>query len=69
MIISYQLLNIKNYKNINIGILGSYKSNTDDIRESPAVEFLKILKKRNLKIFFHDPFNKYISIKSIHYKI
>ena len=41
LIISYlNSLNIKNYKNINIGILGiSYKSNTDDIRESPAVEF------------------------------
>ena len=71
LIISYlNSLNIKNYKNINIGILGiSYKSNTDDIRESPAVEFLKILKKKKFKnIFFHDPFNKYISIKSIHYK-
>ena len=71
MIISYlNSLNIKNYKNINIGILGiSYKSNTDDIRESPAVEFLKILKEKKFKnIFFHDPFNKYISIKSIHYK-
>lgn len=71
LIISYfNSLNIKNYKNINIGILGiSYKSNTDDIRESPAVEFLKILKEKKFKnIFFHDPFNRYISIKSIHYK-
>jgi UDP-N-acetyl-D-mannosaminuronic acid dehydrogenase len=71
LIISYlNSLNIKNYKNLNIGILGiSYKSNTDDTRESPALEFLKILKEKKFKnIFFHDPFNRDISIKSIQYK-
>ncbi|MFQ5963577.1 MAG: UDP-glucose dehydrogenase family protein [Candidatus Scalinduaceae bacterium] len=39
-----------------IGILGlSFKPNTDDIRESPAIEMAKILIKRGSKIRAYDP--------------
>ena len=33
----------------------SYKKGTDDYRESPAIEIAKILRKRNIKVYFHDP--------------
>jgi UDPglucose 6-dehydrogenase len=39
-----------------IGILGlSFKPNTDDVRESPAIENIKILLKRGSKIRTFDP--------------
>lgn len=51
-----------------IGILGiTYKENNDDIRESPAINFLQILAKYKFKnIFFHDPY--ITSIKNINVK-
>ncbi len=39
-----------------IGILGlSFKPNTDDIRESPAIELIKILQKRGSRLRVYDP--------------
>ncbi len=51
--------NLKNKKKIKILILGvSYKKGIDDYRESPAIEIAKILNKKNLMIYFHDPYIK-----------
>ena len=34
----------------------AYKKNIDDIRESPAIDFINILTKKGVKVDFHDPF-------------
>ncbi len=45
-----------NLKGKNIGILGlSFKPNTDDIRESPAIEIIQLLKKEGVNIKCYDP--------------
>jgi len=47
----------KKIKNAKILILGmAYKKNSDDIRESPSLRIISLLKKLNCKIFFSDPF-------------
>ena len=38
----------------------AYKKGIDDYRESPAIEIAKILKKKNYKVYFHDPYIKEI---------
>ena len=61
----------KKINNAKILILGiSYKKNSDDIRESPSLRIISILKKFNCKIFFSDPFfeNK-LKFKSLEKKI
>ena len=46
----------KSLKNAPILILGvAYKKDTDDIRESPGVEIINILKGKGAKIDYHDP--------------
>ena len=50
---------LKNFKskNIKLLLLGiSYKKNVDDDRESPAYEFIKILKNKNIKYDYSDPY-------------
>jgi UDP-N-acetyl-D-glucosamine dehydrogenase len=43
-------------KNSKILILGiAYKKDTDDIRESPALEIINILKNKGAKVYYHDP--------------
>lgn len=43
-------------KSINIGVLGiSYKSNVDDVRESPYFKIIKHLKSHKANIFSYDP--------------
>ena len=45
-----------NLKGKTIGIFGlSYKPDTDDIRESPAIEIINLLKKENAILKCHDP--------------
>ena len=49
--------NINNLNKSNLLFLGlSFKENTDDIRESPALRILPKLKNKAKKIFAHDPF-------------
>jgi UDP-N-acetyl-D-glucosamine dehydrogenase len=44
-------------KNSKILILGvAYKKDSDDIRESPGVEIIEILKEKGAKVDYHDPF-------------
>ena len=62
---------IKNKRFLIIGV--AYKSNIDDIRESPALEIIHLLKKMKVKVNYHDPYvskidkirNKNIKLKSI----
>ena len=59
------LKNNKNKKN-KILILGiAYKKNVDDLRESPAIELINILKKeKTLKVEFYDPYIKEINSRN-----
>jgi UDP-N-acetyl-D-glucosamine dehydrogenase len=45
-------------------ILGvAYKKNVDDMRESPGLEFIKILLKKKIKVDYHDPYIKTIKTR------
>jgi UDP-N-acetyl-D-glucosamine dehydrogenase len=47
----------KSVRNARILILGvAYKKDIDDVRESPALEIMKLLEERGAQISFHDPF-------------
>jgi len=44
-------------------VLGvSYKRDTGDTRESPALDVLQLLEERGAKVMFHDPYNREISL-------
>ena len=50
------LKNVENIKNPKIAILGvAYKGNTDDLRESPALVIIELLKNEGYEIAIHDP--------------
>ena len=57
--LTYDILN-KFKKPINgshILILGvAYKRNIDDLRESPAIDVMRILEEKGAKIYYHDPY-------------
>ncbi len=45
-------------------ILGvAYKKNVDDMRESPALEFIKILSKKKIEVDYYDPYIKIIKTR------
>ena len=47
---------ILTHKKKSIGILGiSFKSGTDDMRESPTLEMIKKLQQQNYALYFYDP--------------
>ncbi|MDD5757436.1 MAG: nucleotide sugar dehydrogenase, partial [bacterium] len=47
----------KSVKNAKILVLGvAYKNDIDDVRESPAIDFIKLLQKKGAKVNYHDPF-------------
>ena len=49
----------KEIKNAKVGVLGvAYKKDVDDIRESPALEVIKILESKGSEVFVYDPFIK-----------
>ena len=62
-----KVLTLLNNNNINISnskilILGvAYKKNVDDIRESPALRIIDILKNKNAKVSYSDPLIKKIN--------
>ena len=58
-------------KNSKILILGiCYKKNVDDMRESPSVEIMKILEKREASISYSDPFfKKYPSMSKSNFNL
>jgi len=45
---------MKNTKVLVIGM--AYKKNVDDMRESPSLELVEILKKRGAEVSYYDPF-------------
>ena len=55
---------LKNRNIKNALILGAaYKKNVDDMRESPALEFIKILLKKKIVVDYHDPYIKLIKTR------
>ena len=55
---------LKNRSIKNALILGvAYKKNVDDMRESPSLDFIKILSKRKIKVDYHDPYIKLIKTR------
>lgn len=53
----------KSVRGAKVLILGvSYKKDTNDLRESPALDILQLLKDRGAKVSFHDPFNDRVRI-------
>jgi len=58
------------FRNKIIGILGlSFKAESDDIRDSVSIKFIKYLKKKKIKYLFSDPHYKNNKIKKINYVI
>ena len=56
-IVNQSLKKIKKKKNINSLLIGiAYKRNVADTRESPAFDFINILKKKKVNVTYHDPF-------------
>lgn len=50
----------------NILILGvAYKKDVNDLRESPALDIIKLLKKKGVKLEYHDPHIPYLDIHGI----
>ncbi len=55
----FYVSNNKNFKNLKFLVLGlSYKRNIDDIRESPSLRLLDVIKKAGFEINYSDPFFK-----------
>src|SRR3989338_4900379 len=49
----------KRLENAKIGILGlAYKANVDDIRESPALKIISMLKEKKASVYVYDPYLK-----------
>ena len=52
----------KSVKGSKIGILGlAYKGGIEDLRESPALEIVEELKKRNANLLIHEPYVPHLS--------
>ncbi len=47
----------KSMKGTTVGVLGiAYKANIDDVRESPAIKIIDLVKKKQAKVLTYDPF-------------
>lgn len=61
----------KSVKRSRILVLGvAYKNDIDDVRESPAIDFINQLRKKGAKVIYHDPFiadlgHEGIALKSV----
>jgi len=57
-----------NSKNLTVALWGiSYKGGVRDMRKSPSVELLKILKRLDIKIVIYDPLVERITVGSVEY--
>ena len=56
-----KVLKIKIKKALILGV--AYKKNIDDVRESPALEFIKILNQKKIKTNYFDPYIKKLVLK------
>tara|TARA_B100000963_G_scaffold358798_1_gene384358 strand:- start:293 stop:1570 length:1278 start_codon:yes stop_codon:yes gene_type:complete len=60
---------LKNRKIKNVLIIGvAYKKDLDDTRESPSIDFIKILQKKKIKVDFHDPNVKFLKSRKLNNK-
>ena len=41
----------------------AYKENIDDVRESPALDIIKLVRERGGNVIYHDPFVPKIEIR------
>lgn len=58
----------KSIRGSRILVLGvAYKPDTNDIRESPALEVIRLLLTKGGEVFFHDPFITDVEISGLHY--
>jgi UDP-N-acetyl-D-glucosamine dehydrogenase len=53
-------LSVKGAKILVVGV--SYKRDTADLRESPALDVLRLLERRGAKISYHDPYNDQVHV-------
>jgi len=59
----------KRIKNARILVIGvAYKKDVKDLRESPAIEIIKLLQKKGAKVSYHDPYFPYLEINGINMK-
>jgi UDP-N-acetyl-D-glucosamine dehydrogenase len=57
----------KSLKGSKILVLGvAYKADTNDLRESPALDVLRLLQAKGSEVFFHDPFITEVDIPGLH---
>jgi UDP-N-acetyl-D-glucosamine dehydrogenase len=57
----------KSLKGSKILVLGvAYKADTNDLRESPALDVLRLLQAKGSEAFFHDPFITEVDIPGLH---
>lgn len=57
---------LKNSRILMIGV--TYKKDVNDLRESPALEIIKKLKGRKIKLSYHDPYIPYLDVHGIKMK-
>jgi UDP-N-acetyl-D-glucosamine dehydrogenase len=58
----------KSLKGSKILVLGvAYKADTNDLRESPALDVLRLLQAKGSEVFFHDPFITEVDIPGLHH--
>ena len=53
----------KNHKILIIGV--TYKRDVNDLRESPSLDVIKLLKKEKVSLSYHDPYIPYLDIHGI----
>jgi UDP-N-acetyl-D-glucosamine dehydrogenase len=58
----------KSIKGSKILVLGiAYKPDTNDLRESPALEVIHLLQAKGSEVFFHDPFITEVDVEGLRY--
>src|SRR4029077_2255032 len=56
----------KSVKNSRVLIIGvSYKKDIDDLRESPALDVIQLLRSRGAKVMYHDPYVPEIQLENM----